>query len=245
MADYYGVQRSDKCLSHYGVKGMKWGVRKALESGNPYKLDRQFRKAQKKLQKLNLKANVDFQKAYAKKHFKRAGIAGGIGLAGIGGIVAANAIDKKAREILASQSIMSEKRRTRKKKIVGEGLGVKKGDALNTGIAEAFQSTYGVDYKHPSFASDAVNYHSEITASNKAPISKTKKLKDISSGIALAGLGTAAYQAGKGLAAKYRTTVKGHAKAVAKRDAWKKEMDAAFKGTRYSRTNKKRMRLQK
>lgn len=33
--------------------------------------------------------------------------------------------------------------------------------------------------------------------------------------------------------AKDRITKKGHAKAVAERDAWKKEMYKAFKGTKY------------
>ena len=28
MSSYYGVQRSSEYLAHYGVKGMKWGVRK-------------------------------------------------------------------------------------------------------------------------------------------------------------------------------------------------------------------------
>jgi hypothetical protein len=51
-------------------------------------------------------------------------------------------------------------------------------------------------------------------------------------GAGLAGFG--AYQAGKGLAAKYRTTKKGHAKAKAKAEAWRSEMKSAFKGTKYS-----------
>jgi len=60
----------------------------------------------------------------------------------------------------------------------------------------------------------------------------------IGSSIGLAALGAGligkeGYHAGKAIAAMYRTTEKGHAKAVAKRDAWKKEMKSAFKGTQY------------
>lgn len=52
MSEYYAIQRSTDHLAHYGVKGMKWGVRRALARGNSRALDRHFRKAAKKLTKL-------------------------------------------------------------------------------------------------------------------------------------------------------------------------------------------------
>lgn len=52
MNEYYAVVRSTDHLAHYGVKGMKWGVRRALAKGNQRALDRQFRKAARKLKKL-------------------------------------------------------------------------------------------------------------------------------------------------------------------------------------------------
>ena len=52
MADYYAVQRSDDFLAHYGVPGMKWGVRKAKPL-NGSGQSRAFGKAQKKLAKLS------------------------------------------------------------------------------------------------------------------------------------------------------------------------------------------------
>lgn len=56
--EYYGVSTpTDDFLAHYGVKGMKWGIRRALRSGNPEKLKKQYMKATKKLAKLSLKAN--------------------------------------------------------------------------------------------------------------------------------------------------------------------------------------------
>ena len=53
-------------------------------------------------------------------------------------------------------------------------------------------------------------------------------------GLGIAGAGTAAIAKGKAIAAKRRTTEKGHAKAVSERDAWKKEMKSAFSGTKYA-----------
>ena len=51
--DYlYAVERDGAYLAHYGIKGMKWGVRKARERGNDRALGRQYRKAAKKLAKL-------------------------------------------------------------------------------------------------------------------------------------------------------------------------------------------------
>lgn len=59
MAEYYAVVRdsSTESLSHYGIRGMKWGVRKAIERGDDRALSRQYRKAQRKLRKLNYESN--------------------------------------------------------------------------------------------------------------------------------------------------------------------------------------------
>ena len=77
MDNYYGVTRSEEYLAHYGIKGMKWGVRKAIESGSARRLNRQFQKAQKKLAKLEKRA------ASGKKYAARAaGLGAAAGLAG-------------------------------------------------------------------------------------------------------------------------------------------------------------------
>ena len=78
---YYGVTRTDEYIAHYGIKGMKWGVRKARESGNTKALGRQFKKAQKKLAKLEKRA------ANGSKYAKRAA-ALGAGAAAAGGLAA-------------------------------------------------------------------------------------------------------------------------------------------------------------
>lgn len=80
--DYmYAIERNDDYLAHYGIRGMKWGVRKAIESGNARKLSRQYAKAQKKLAKLEKRANS------GSKYAKRAA-ALGAGAAAAGGLAA-------------------------------------------------------------------------------------------------------------------------------------------------------------
>ena len=95
---YYGVTRTDEYLAHYGIKGMKWGVRKARESGNVKALGRQYRKAQKKLAKLEARANNG--KKYAKRAAALgagAAAAGGLAAAGTGGV--ANALSRGGRAL--------------------------------------------------------------------------------------------------------------------------------------------------
>lgn len=81
--DYmYAIDRSDEYLEHYGIKGMKWGVRKALESGNSRALARQYRKASRKLARLEKRANN------GSKYARRAALLGA-GAAAAGGLAAA------------------------------------------------------------------------------------------------------------------------------------------------------------
>ncbi len=80
--DYmYAIERNDEYLAHYGIRGMKWGVRKAIARGNSRALRRQYQKAAKKLAKL------DKQAANSKKYWRRAGIMGA-GAAVAGGAAA-------------------------------------------------------------------------------------------------------------------------------------------------------------
>lgn len=72
MAEYYAVERTPEYLMHYGIKGMRWGVRKAKESGNDAALARHFGRAQRKLAKLRSRADVSRQKKLYDYHKKLA-----------------------------------------------------------------------------------------------------------------------------------------------------------------------------
>lgn len=84
--DYmYAIERNSDYLAHYGVRGMKWGVRKAREMGGSRgaaRLSKQYAKASKKLAKLEKRASK------ADKYKKRA-IGYGVGAAAAGGLAAA------------------------------------------------------------------------------------------------------------------------------------------------------------
>lgn len=77
----YAVERNGDYLAHYGVRGMKWGVRRAIASGNSARLGRQYSKAQKKLAKLQKRA------ANSGKYARRAALMG-VGAAAAGGLAA-------------------------------------------------------------------------------------------------------------------------------------------------------------
>lgn len=57
MARYYAVLRDDAYLAHYGIKGMKWGIRKARENKNNVALGYHYLRAKMKLNKLKRESN--------------------------------------------------------------------------------------------------------------------------------------------------------------------------------------------
>ena len=81
MAKYYAIERSGEYLCHYGIKGMRWRVRKAIRKGNERAYKRQYRRATKHLEKLEKQAANGAK--YAKKAMRK-----GVGLAGSIGTVA-------------------------------------------------------------------------------------------------------------------------------------------------------------
>lgn len=184
--EYYGVASTpmDDYLAHYGVRGMKWGVRKAIHKGTDKAMEKAYKKASKKLKKLTAKADLQNQtneyKYHTRKMFRN--FAGGIG-ASLGSLGAAKLATTKGFHTVSGS---------------------------------------GNHLKYTEFPG----------------LTGTAKTAAVGTSVGLAALGAGlvgkeAYHAGKAIAAMYRTTTKGHAKAVAKRDAWKKEMKSAFKGTQY------------
>lgn len=88
MAQYYGVTRTNEYLMHYGVRGMKWGVRRALKNNDAKKLKKHHDKAVEKLYRLHEKANLLTKRVDSKGGRVLAGLGTGLAAAG----TAANAL---------------------------------------------------------------------------------------------------------------------------------------------------------
>lgn len=226
MSEYYAVQRSDEYLAHYGVRGMKWGVKKAIEKGNAKRLSRQYAKAQKKLAKLNAKADVNKQSSNAAKYNKIAKRSAKIGAAGVGTLAGLH-LGKDVNNVLSR--IYSRHAVDAANKYVNilnsDNVGSYDARKATRRLADVYDSAAG---KASERAGKFENALSSNYGGSESLVGKAARVA------AIGGLGVAAGSKAKAIIAKRRTTAKGHAKAVAKRDAWKKEMNKAFAGTQYA-----------
>ena len=218
MAEYYAVERFPEYLMHYGVKGMRWGVQKARKLGlntasGAKKLAEQYSKAQKKLRKLNDRANINKQNTIAKKYGKIAKISGGIG--------AGAALSSVGAHHLQKRNWLNEDRAV-------NALYNKLHPRTDGGIVHLTNNNHQNFISANKEAGDIYSKHLNIHG-------KLQNAKYITGGIGVAGLAVGAVTGARALAAKRHTTVGGHAAAVAKRDAWKREMDRNFSGTRFGK----------
>ena len=219
MSEYYAVIRSTDHLAHYGVKGMRWGVRKAIAYGNEKSLDRHFRKAAKKLKKLQ---DIGLNSGkYAAKAAAYGAAAAGTASIAIGG--GSKGITKLLRKRSIRYDALTNSAIQGKVKVNSDTINSWRKKSANIGKMRENIEKWG--------NSDAVKPFDVIVRDPKGGYqSKTIKITKnqvLRAGTGLAALGLAAkagqnaYRASHG--AKYRD------KAV----NFKNEMDNAFKGTKY------------
>ena len=262
MPSYYGVIRSSEYLTHYGVKGMKWGVRRALERGSDRALARQYRKAERKLQKLT-KLGVNKQK-YARRaalYGTGAVALGGAALAGTSGIgtAAQRLLSKRAAGMSRTASMLGKLGRknpilsgtTEGKRLAefADRLQSKAGKA-NTNAFEvrnAIQNYGKSDSIGQRLAPDFIKRTTTVNGRTMTTYQKTNNsnsaLRKITNDQYLRGA-AALGAAGLGVAAArnaYRAATAN--RNIIKAAKWKAEMDRAFAGTKYANgnpTNKRR-----
>lgn len=246
--EYYGAPTTPTSdyLAHYGVKGMKWGVRKAIASGNDRALGRQYRKAQKKLAKLERQA------ASGKKYAKRAaalgagaaaagglaaigtqGVAQGVGYAGkafsqgakglggamqrVGGAMTRRGIRGGGRMTAAGQAVSD----LSKHNASGYAQGIREWGRGRHDVASAVENISS-KYGHAGAGQKAA---SELRKRGMGSVSNNTLFR---AGAGAAGLGLAggaAYNAYRAATTK---------KAAAKAAQFRKEMNKAFAGTQYA-----------
>lgn len=239
--EYYGAASTptDDFLAHYGIKGMKWGVRKAIQRGSERALGRQYKKAQKKLAKLEKLANNG-------KKFTKKAVAYGTGaavagtLAGVGpGRFASGAVNGASNAVSGvgklSGKIARPLLRSHNKNVrnVANALNKFSQDAafagarvkMRGGDAARAVSKWG-EKTHDINKTLGLNANSEIAKKIGNRKISNNALVRIGSGAVGAGLGIAAARNA------YRAaTAKKHAQQA---QEFRAEMNKAFAGTKYA-----------
>ena len=224
---YYGVERSDDYLAHYGIKGMRWGVRRALARGDNKALARQHKKAAKKLAKLEARANTNNQLAKAKKWDKISSGARAAGRVGLGIAAAGTAYSGLPGNTALSYAPIKNFLTNR---------------ANNWNERQKFE----ID-RAAATGLGSPNEHVSRKAVHERNMARINELDSLGRHAQVIGAGTAlgsyAASGAAKLRANYlrnRATGTGHDKAVAKANEFRNEMDKAFAGTKYANKPKKR-----
>lgn len=236
--EYYGNASTpnDSFLMHYGVKGMKWGVIRKKLSDVKYGARRKH--AEAKMKRLERNADLGVQQKRLNRNLKIAGAGLGTSMASLG----AHSLQK----VMSSKKLLNSSKNLANARIAEEQGRKLRDTAYNNWKTAAnkqpriphhnLRNKYSTANKEwwaaKNAFDDTTREHKALTDKIDSGISKSKKL---SYGIAGAGLGVAGVAAGRAALAAYRSSKRGHAKAVAKRDAYRKEMNQRY-GKRRSRS---------
>ncbi len=248
--EYYGAPTTPTTdyLAHYGIKGMKWGVRRAIERGNDRALSRQYKKAQKKLAKLE-------KRSVGSKYAKRAALygagaaaAGGMAVGGTSGVAslmskAAGKVTNTASKVIPGEYKIGKYTTAPRGGVPGSKLAKRAGEleawSKQNNLGKAIGETADHAYSHAvtktngklgARLAERGIYPQDVHA-------QTGKIKNLSNND-IVRAGSAVVGAGLGIAAARNAYKAATAKRSARKaEEFRKEMNKAFKGTKYATGN--------
>ena len=247
----------DNYLAHFGIKGQKWGVRHyqnpdgtlteagkahySVDTGGNSKYMKKFEKESNKLKKLSDRADISKQQEEAKKYESRASKAANVGGAALGvalgatygGPYLSKYFNKKATSLLKDRDSYNQLSEDRyfKQRMINAGVVYGKNGQL--GESDALKARVEGD----NFKEAAARAEKEAMSATQKGINAEKISRGVAgtaAGLAAASYGVAGYNKVQAAMARKRTTEKGHAKAVAKREAQFNKMMNTFAGTSYA-----------
>ena len=249
-------------LTHWGIKGQKWGIRRyqnedgtltqagkeryAVGTGGNSKFDKRFREELSKFKKLSDKADVDVQKKAAETHTQKAkkaaeiGVAAGLTAAGATGLL--NLQRKKYSQVTHENfvnNIKDEKLIKNYTKAIRENQENMRefADKLGVDISRSVKDQWAEQNKSADRLDDIVNQNRQNMKNLDNAFSTYSTISGIvtlaSAAASATALGAAAYHGVSAAVAKHRLTEKGHAKAIERRDAQYKRISNMVKDTPY------------